>query len=88
MNLDEWRVAMGYRTASGNFTPPSVQNQPKEYLIPSETKRGVFYKVLDFGSGFKCECQSFAYRHSCKHVKRAVERAQTERQIPLFAGVN
>ncbi|GIW70344.1 MAG: hypothetical protein KatS3mg101_1091 [Patescibacteria group bacterium] len=86
MNIEEWRVSMGYRTTGGTYTPPSEANKPKEWLIPSETRRGVFYRVIDFGYRMECECPQFRFKRTCKHLKKAIQRSILEKQNSLFNG--
>lgn len=74
MNIDEWRVAMGYPTAAGTYTPPS--EEIKEYQFHSESSDAI-YTVKDLGTGIVCDCPGFQFRANCKHVDEIKGRLNT-----------
>lgn len=86
MNVDEWRVAMGYPTRSGSFVPPSRTNAEREYKVSSDSRRGVFYTVRDFGSFQACDCEAYKFSktRTCKHIKRILEEIRIRNQHSLF----
>lgn len=45
----------------------------KEYKVPSATRLGVFYTIIDWGTDLECECESFRYRGKCHHIDRVNE---------------
>lgn len=87
LNIQEWRVAMGYPTETGGYTPPSEKNKPKTMEFPSRTQYGVIYKVVDFGSTITCDCPSYKYRQNCGHIrafKKEEERQRNAAAAQLF----
>jgi hypothetical protein len=86
MNIDEWRVAMGYPTRSGVYRPPSEEKKEKEYRVPSESRRGVFHTVRDLGSFMVCDCEAYKFSKTktCKHIKRILEETRIRNQYSLF----
>lgn len=69
MNIDEWRVALGYCTVLGTHLPPSIQGS-KVYPIKSRANQNQIYFVRDFGDRMTCSCPSFKYRQDCRHVRQ------------------
>lgn len=83
LNIDEWRVAMGYPARDGRFAPPSADN-PKTITIPSETRDNVVYYLTDLGNRFVCNCPAYQFKGRCKHVKKATETTRLKLSQPLF----
>jgi hypothetical protein len=86
-NIEEWRVAMGYATTEGAYTPPSEKY--KEYTFKSETTNAT-YTVKDLITDLVCDCPGFQFRHTCKHVdqiegqSKLNTKVETENNMELF----
>ncbi|MEW6610674.1 MAG: hypothetical protein AB1352_03575 [Patescibacteria group bacterium] len=84
MNMDEWRVALGYPTLDGHREPPSVKEQKRVHTYPSKTKRGIYYNAVETEYGLICDCPSYQFRHACKHIKLAEMEVMRASMTPLF----
>ncbi len=84
MNMDEWRVAMGYPTQEGLWKPPSVQKREKIHTYPSKTKRGIYHNAVETEYGIICDCPSYQFRRACKHIKLAEREVMMASMTPLF----
>jgi len=84
MNMDEWRVAMGYPTFDGTREPPSIIERKKIHTYPSKTKRGIYYNAVETEYGLICDCPSYQFRHACKHLKLAEREVMRASMTPLF----
>lgn len=84
MNIDEWKVAMGYPTSAGSYQPPSAL-EVKIYRVRSKRDPMQIYLVRDWGSDrLTCTCNGFKYRQDCAH-KKHIEREKEKRQILQLA---
>lgn len=84
INMDEWRVAMGYRTAQRTWTPPSKLNEPIITRIKGETYPYKDYIITDLGTSIECTCPRYTNYKTCKHVLKRLKQIQQAIQQPIF----
>lgn len=89
LNIDEWRVATGYATRGGSFTPPSemeIIEEPGEnltvYRIKSFSEKGITYKVCLIGGSYSCNCKSYQFMRKCKHIEIIKNRGKEIKTEP------
>jgi len=56
----------------------TVLHKEKKWKIDSETTYGRKYTVYDLGYRFICDCPSFNYKMTCKHIKQIKEKLASE----------